>query len=146
MKKTGLFGILLIEFAVIFGFPILFNKSLSLANSYRNGMTIYSAPIYTSPKEIFKDFEKEKKKLALKDVTINLEIKDKTNFTARTWKIREDHYHMQVNPRYLNRLALRHDLFHVERMHSGKYMNYPILDGIEEWMATSYALEETQNP
>ena len=51
-----------------------------------------------------------------------------------------------INPRNLNSIALKQDLFNIKRMHSGEYMTYPILDRLEEFLATSYALEETQNP
>jgi len=37
--------------------------------------------------------------------------------------------------------VLRHELFHVKRHVSGKYMTFPILKQYEEWIATSYSID-----
>ena len=80
---------------VSFSAPVLFDKALNFINLYRNGMTVYYAPIYRNKREIFRDFKIEKNKLGLENVTINLEITDKENFTAHTWKIRARYFYIQ---------------------------------------------------
>ena len=141
MRKTDL-ACLLIEFILALGI-VNSDNLLYLANAYRNELYFNSPDLKNM--NLSEMLKSEKKKLGLDNVKIILEL-EKDEDIGRFLGMKEGAYHIKINPDYSVSFALKHELFHLKRIHFKEYMNYPILDEFEEWMATSYAIQESQNP
>lgn len=101
---------------------------------------------YESLDNFKSDFDKEKKKLGLDDLIIHLEIDENTRSHCK--KNEDGSFSAVFNPKKLNSIATKHELFHIKRMHKKKlnlkYLLLPFNAPYEEWLATSYAIKRTK--
>ena len=114
-------------------------------------------PVYKSFKQLKEDVKKEKKKLGIEDVVLKLEFRPiKNNEFGSDMMTNVAHiicesnreYRIVINPKSANKLVVKHELFHAKRCSEGYGWRFlqPFLRNFEEFLATSYALEKTQNP
>lgn len=96
-----------------------------------------------SKNELENILSEEKEKINLEHIDIKLRITDKIK-VAETIFFRnpeERDYVININPEKMSRLAVRHELYHISCVES--YGVLSCLGPIVEWMATSYAIKET---
>lgn len=115
-----------------------------LLNSLRNRHFLlnHSHCAYSNEEEAKKDLGIEKDKLGLNDLEINLNFDDETE-NANTVFEKDKPYKISLGKGTRNRLSLRHELYHIKRNEKQGYSFWIyLLTGIEEWKATSYAIED----
>ncbi|MGV8152227.1 MAG: hypothetical protein ACP5OG_04030 [Candidatus Nanoarchaeia archaeon] len=93
-------------------------------------------PTYNNKQQILEDINEEKTLLGLEDKQISYEITEKIP-TARWDKTGKDQYKITFNPKYFKKSALQHEMYHIKNYAFWKHFTGPI----QEWNATSYALE-----
>ncbi len=124
---------------------ILLQAGLNMATSVRS-TKLYKTPAYSSNEVLKSEFEKEKKKLGLEHLCINIEIVDNPKFIGQCVPKDPNNYTIRIGKNYRTRGVLRHELYHLYRIHNG-YFNkmrdsrHPLMT-YEEWIATSYGLKE----
>ena len=106
---------------------------------------LYKTPAY-SQENFEAAFKEEKKKLGLENLAINLEVVDDPNFVSRCWYYNPNKIEILVGKNYMKKGVLKHALYHANRMRNGyitkEREHWNPLHTLEDWKATSYALEE----
>ena len=117
---------------------------------------VYGWDIYNCLDEAKRDLEKEKKKIGLEDIAIELELKENPTYIDRlrgseraytTFQINGLPPHIVLIGDFRNRWSLRHELYHVKQTkdHGFSFYRQMSIDlGVEEWNATSYAISENE--
>lgn len=127
--------------------PLIFISSYYIiggeVNGARNKNVFLSnvTEVVRSKNELENILDEEKEKINLENVDIKLNITDKY-IAGHSIRIGENAFRIDINPERMNRLVVRHELYHV---YCWEKLGWPCFPGgpIEEWKATSYAIKET---
>jgi hypothetical protein len=105
-------------------------------------------PKYESVAALKAGFEEQKKKLGLEDKTIFLEMIQDPNFKGSCRYEPNDTYYIRIGENHMNKGVLDHEMFHARRI-KDKRIKPGQMQGFsyfyEEWLATSYALKESEH-
>lgn len=120
----------------------------NITNAIRN-TKLYKTPAYSSNEILKTEFEKEKKKLSLENLSIELEVVNDTNnpdFIGQCVYNYDGRYNILVGESYKTRGVLRHELYHAYRIYNSHIkkarIKFSPKDTYEDWKATSYGLKE----
>jgi len=123
----------------------LFPSGFEVVNDIRN-TKLLKTPIYSSKAELESGFEKEKKRLDLENLAINLEVVKDPEIIGQCVYYDKNKFDILIGKEYMTTGVLRQALYHAHRMHIGeitqKRRKGNIYDTLEDWKATSYALKK----
>jgi hypothetical protein len=130
------------NFIFLCGVLVFGQIGFEAANVFRNRSVIRDADLYSSEKELYNDFQKEKKELCLEDVIINLEVVNELDFPGCYKKISPNAYDIRIKREYLSRFVLKHEMKHIQRrIKNPNWLNYLApWCSFDEWTSTSYGL------
>jgi len=139
----------IINTAIVLYVVFLTQVGFDLATAIRN-RKVYKTQAYSSQAELESAFEKEKKKLGLENLNINLEIVSDVNeprlIGECVYYPPGEDYTIRLNEKYKTREALRHELYHAHRIYTGHIKGSARrIDPrftYEDWIATSYGLKK----
>ena len=142
VKNFSRIGLVIISALLSLNVYYIVGKAINV-NRNKNVFLSNVIEVVSSRNELENILSEEKEKLGLEHIDIDLKITDKVEVAETTFfrNPNKRNYFLNINPETKSRFAVRHELYHISCVES--YGILRCLGSIEEWMATSYAIKET---
>jgi hypothetical protein len=126
-----------------------------LSTGIRNRVVLKDSPVYSSKRELKKDFEKRLASAGLDHLVVDVDIVKKPlekklgiiGVAGDFKKTGPNSYYVWIDDDYMKREVVGHEIGHIhlrERTKLHFIWNLPFFDIYDEWNATSYAIEDPQ--